>query len=162
MKRTLTLILGFLPLVLVSAALAGDPGTKMTQVASMHKKNTQRTPGHLEMPAVSPMLAEIQAVMDSARVREVDLRLRLGQDDPATLKRELADLKTEARLQVLNIQLRYAHQENRTELEQRIKTSIEDLLRPAPPGGSLRFRRSTKLPNRSAGPASTSPFPRST
>lgn len=111
-----------------------DPGTKLTQVAGLHEENTQRNPANLEMPAISPMLAEIQTVMDSTRVLEAALRERYGEDESDDLHLAIAELKKVSRLQILDIQLRFAHEEGRTDLERRIRASIEDLQRPAAPG----------------------------
>jgi hypothetical protein len=111
-----------------------NPGAKLTQVAGLHEENTHRNPGNLEMPAISPMLAEIQAVMDSTRVLEAILRESYGEDESDDLQLAIAELKKASRLQILDIQLRFAHEEGRTELARRIRASIEDLQRPAAPG----------------------------
>jgi hypothetical protein len=135
MKRFIIITMGLICFLTTGSALATDPGAKLTQVAGIHAKNARQTPGNLEIPATSPMLTEIQAVMDSARVRESRLRLEYAPDQTAELALAVAELKKTTRLQVLDIQLRFARQDGRTHLERRIMASIEDLLRPAAPGG---------------------------
>jgi hypothetical protein len=81
------------------------------------------------------MLTEIRAVMDSTRQAQQTLIEELGTDRSPELTRRQGELKKTSRMRILHIQLKYARVEGRTGLERRIICSIEDLQRPAAPGG---------------------------
>jgi len=129
----------FLTMFLTTWAVAEDSQAKLTQVAGNHEKNVKRAPGNLEIatriPEPTSMLAEIRAVMDSTRRAEQALIEEFGADLGPDLARRMGELKNSSRMRILHIQLKYAQEEGRTGLERRILTSIEDLQRPAVPGG---------------------------
>lgn len=141
MKRHILVIVLLNCFALQGYAFAGDPGTKLVQVAGNHNKSLEpvRADGALNWDAASAptMLSEIRAVMDSTRNAELSLRQELGDIEGSELTRRLGELKTASRMRILHIQLNYARDEGRYELERRILTSIEDLQRPAAPGGPL-------------------------
>lgn len=126
-------------LMIGTSALAADPRVKLTQVAENHQKNAAHQVGvsELESPraAAPSMLTEIQAVMDSTRNAELVLKEEFGADQGPALTRRLGELKRASRMRILHIQLKYAKGEGRIQLERRILASIEDLQRPATPGG---------------------------
>jgi len=122
-----------------SWAVAGDSREKMAQVAGIHDKYTNQT---LENPqiatgkaAIPSLLSEIRAVMDSTRAAEMALREKYTVGQHPELTRRLGELKRTSRMRILHIQLKYARKEGRSGLEKRILTSIEELQRPAAPGG---------------------------
>jgi len=126
-------------LAIATWAVAGDSQTKLTQVAENHEKYADRGPGNLEIttriPEPTTMLAEIRAVMDSTRRAKQALKEEFGSDLDPELTRRMGELKKSSRMRILQIQLKYAREQGRAELERRILTSIEDLQRPAAPGG---------------------------
>jgi len=139
MKWLIAFILIISCLAVAAWAVADDSQAKLAQVAGNHEiyadqaqKSLKTSPRDPETPS---LLSEIRAVMDSTRIAELALRqeLSLGQDPELT--RRLGELKKSSRMRILQIQLRYAQDEGRTELERRIHTSIEDLQRPGTPGG---------------------------
>lgn len=150
MKRTITYFLIITCLMAVDYAIAGDPGAKLGQVAGNHQKNAEPNSGTGEMTvsqvAIPTMLTEIRAVMDSTRIVELDLREKFGVNEDQELTRRLGELKKASRMRILHIQLKYAREEGRAELEKRILTSIEDLQRPTAPGGPRLMGRNSPLP----------------
>jgi len=134
---------------------------RLDRVVALHAQKTrdatqgaQEFPDQFQNPELTPMLAEIKAVLDSARVREAELMSRhpeKSQNLPGSpLVMALAAHKKATHLQVLHIQARFAHLEGRTELEQRILSSIADFERPATPGAP----RMQPVPVSTAGPIS--------
>jgi hypothetical protein len=126
-------------LLLAAWAVAADPQARLSQVAGNHQKYAKpgpktRTSDPTDHGACS-LLLEIRAVMDSTRIAEMALREAFGSGQDQELARRLGDLEKASRMRILHIQLKYAREEGRTELERRILTSIEDLQRPAAPGG---------------------------
>jgi hypothetical protein len=126
-------------LMMATWSMAGDPRIKLIQVAGNHEKNVGRAQDNLEIqeqiPEPKSMLAEIRAVMDSTRGAEQALKVEFSTDQGLELTRRLGELKKASRMRILHIQLKHARGEGRAELEHRILTSIEDLQRPAAPGG---------------------------
>ncbi len=126
-----------------SWAVAGDPREKMAQVAGIHDKYTNQTLENPQiaagkaagMAAIPSLLSEIRAVMDSTRIAELALREKYTVGQHPELTRRLGELKRNSRMRILHIQLKYARKEGRSGLEKRILISIEDLQRPAAPGG---------------------------
>jgi hypothetical protein len=120
-------------------ALAGDPQVKLSQVTGNHEKNAKQVQGNqlilTQIPEPTSMLTEIRAVMDSTRLAQQALTEELGPDPSSELTRRQGELKKTSRMRILQIQLKYAREEGKTGLERRIMTSIEDLQRPAAPGG---------------------------
>lgn len=131
-------------LILLIVTLAGtafaEPGrdARLDRVLALKARMAEErseAAGNLEL---TPMLTEIKAVLDSARVAETELRAGLVPgEDPAPgspLALALAAHGRAVHLRVLHIQARYARLEGRTGLEQRILKSIAEIERPAPPG----------------------------
>ena len=120
-------------------AVAGDPQVKLSQVTGNHEKNAKQLQGNqlilAQILEPTSMLTEIRAVMDSTRQAQQALTEELGTDQGPEWTRRLGELKKTSRMRILHIQLKYAREEGRTGLERRIMTSIEDLQRPAAPGG---------------------------
>ena len=139
MKWLLALLIILTCLVVASWAVAADPQAKLTRVAGNHEKHAEIDRNTLKNPSVGQeppsLLSEIRAVMDSTRHAEMALREQYDSSQDQELTRRLGDLKKASRMRILHIQLKYAQDEGRTELERRILTSIEDLQRPAAPGG---------------------------
>lgn len=135
MTRILTIAITLTALV-TAASATDERDARLNRVLALHEKNTARPVDLADDPALTPMLAEIKAVLDSARVAEVELRK--NHDDETALPGSplaltLAAHKKAVHLRVLRIQARYARQEGRTELEQRILTSIAEIERPLAP-----------------------------
>lgn len=135
MTRILTIAITLTALV-TTASATDERDARLNRVLALHEKNTARPVDLADDPALTPMLAEIKAVLDSARVAEVELRK--NHDDETALPGSplaltLAAHKKAVHLRVLRIQARYARQEGRTELEQRILTSIAEIERPLAP-----------------------------
>jgi hypothetical protein len=122
------------------ASATDERDVRLNRVMALHSKNAAETlemgVGELGNPPLTPMLAEIKAVLDSARVAEAEIR-RKHDDEAAlpgsTLAMTLAAHKKAVHLQVLRIQARHARLEGRAELEQRILTSIAEIERPLAP-----------------------------
>jgi len=135
MTRTLTILI-ILTAFVTTASATDERDARLNRVLALHEKNTDRPLDVADDPALTPMLAEIKAVLDSARVAEAELR-KNHDDDTAVpgspLALTLAAHKKAVHLQVLHIQARYARQEGRTGLEQRILTSIAEIERPLAP-----------------------------
>ena len=150
MTRMTTLFLIITCLIADDSAFAGDPGAKLVQVAGNHQKHAEpasATEGTAVSSAESTtMLTEIRAVMDSTRNLELALREELGTAEGQELARRLGELKRASRMRILHIQLKYAREERRGELEKRILTSIEDLQRPTAPGGPRLTGRNSPPP----------------
>ena len=120
-------------------AVAGDPQAKLAQVAGNRDQYADQNPGNPPIDAgmaeAPTLLSEIRAVVDSTRIAEMALREEFPLGQEPELTRRLGELKKTSRMRILHIQLEYAQKEGRTGLERRIRTSIEDLQRPAAPGG---------------------------
>lgn len=139
MKRILVVF--FILTALVTTASATDErDARLDRVMALHGRNAaeglESEALEFEDPDLTPMLAEIKAVLDSARVAEAEIR---GRHDDETalpgspLALTLAAHKKAVHLRVLRIQARYARLEGRTRLEKRILTSIAEIERPLAP-----------------------------
>jgi hypothetical protein len=150
MTRMTTAFLIITCLIAVDSATAGDPGAKLVQVAGNHQKIAEpaSTDRETTVSSAEPitMLTEIRAVMDSTRTAEFALREELGSAEGQEMARRLGELKRASRMRILHIQLQYAREEGRGELERRILTSIEDLQRPTAPGGPRLTGRNSPPP----------------
>ena len=157
MKRYISASIVITYLVTASCAFAGDPRAKLVQVAGNHEKYAQRLHDPVDIVQAEPetlsMMAEIRAAMDSTRIAEMALREEFGTSQGQEYARRLGELKKSSRMRILQIQLKYARQGDRAELERRILVSIEDLQRPAAPGGPRLSGRNSPTPV--AGPAVT-------
>lgn len=143
--RHLIISLIIITVFAASVCAKTDTDDRLDRVVALHAQKTQNTiqgaqelKNQFENPELTPVLAEIKAVLDSARVVEAELMSRHpehSQNLPGSpLVMALAAHKKATHLQVLHIQARFAHLEGRTELEQRILSSIADIERPATPG----------------------------
>lgn len=150
MKWLIAVLIIITCLVVAAWAVAADPQAKLTQVAGNHEKNIDQSRETLKTPSEShespSLLSEIRAVMDSTRIAEMALREKYGTGQDQELARRLGDLKQASRMRILHLQLKYAQEEGRTELERRILTSIEELQRPAAPGGPRLSGRNSPSP----------------
>jgi hypothetical protein len=134
------LIISFSILVLAAgpAWADSDRDARLDRVMALQQRQADRSANEFEDPELTPMLAEIKAVLDSARSVEQELVASHPDGSAETpgspLAMRLAAHKKATHLQVLRIQARYARLDGRTELEQRILTSIAEIERPATPG----------------------------
>jgi hypothetical protein len=139
MKWLLGLLVVISCLAVAAWAVADDSQAKLAQVTGNHEKYSDQTledrKSTPKAPPIPSLISEIRAVMDSTRIAELALRQELSQGQNPELTRRLGELKKSSRMRILHIQLRYAQEEGRKELERRILTSIEDLQRPGTPGG---------------------------
>lgn len=133
------LIISFSILVLAAGSAWADPDrdARLDRVLALQQRQAERSASEFEDPELTPMLAEIKAVLDSARSVEQEI-VASGPDGAAEtpgspLAMRLAVHKKATQLQVLRIQARYARLDGRDELEQRILTSIAEIERPLAP-----------------------------
>lgn len=135
-------------------AVAGDSRDKMAQVAGNHEKYEDPTAQNqaivAEIAETPTLLSEIRAVVDSCRTAELALRKQFPEGQNPELTRRLGELKRTSRMRILQIQLKYAQKDGRTELARRIRVSIEDLQRPMAPGGPRLSGRISPLPEAQA------------
>ena len=100
--------------VAASASLAAEPAVKV--------KVTAATPGETAAPVreLSPMMQEIQAAMETARMQVAELKRRhdtaVNDDEAMDLAREAANIKRESRVEMMRIQLRYAREADNEDL----------------------------------------------
>jgi hypothetical protein len=133
------LIISFSLLVLIAGAAWADPDrdARLERVLALQQRQADRAANEFEDPELTPMLAEIKAVLDSARAVEQELVAAhpegAAEIPGSPLALRLAAHEKEIRLEVLRIQARYARLEGRTELENRILTSIAEIERPLAP-----------------------------
>ena len=150
MKWLFGLLLVISCLAVAAWAVADDSQAKLAQVAGNHEKYSNQTPegrkSTPKAPLIPSLISEIRALMDSTRIAELALRRVFSQGQDPELTRRLGELKKSSRMRILHIQLRYAQEEGRKELERRILTSIEDLQRPGTPGGPRLSERISPSP----------------
>lgn len=124
-------VLSFLVLALMaSLAFAVDTPPNNGGAAPQPTTRLNQQPAHA-MLQLSPMYAEIRdslAVSD-ARQKQLLVDLAAATDEPAAaaIVRELEALPLERVLAILRIQLRYATQENRVELQREIRLRMVEL-----------------------------------
>ena len=86
---------------------------------------------------VSPMMAELQAVLVLEADKLVELRLRtreaLTPDGALAVQREIEQLKFETEIALLRVQAKHARSAGRTEVATRIESAIADLVNPPRP-----------------------------
>ena len=86
---------------------------------------------------LAPMLAEIKAALDSARLVETELQAELGRtEEPGSIDRiraQIAAHELAVKIRVLEIQARHVRAEGRTELAQLIEARLADLREQRPP-----------------------------
>jgi len=87
--------------------------------------------------AVSPMIAEIRATLEASRLAVADLAAQapLNRDHAAdvALQKQVSQLKQQAELDILAIQLRYARADGKEELALKIEAGIEAIISPPAP-----------------------------
>ena len=92
---------------------------------------------------LSPMMTEIKASMEAARLEVADLKLRyeLETDDQAAMEimREVARVKKESRVEMMRIQLRYARLDGNDELVTKLEEIVARMT--APPVKSVPIPR---------------------
>lgn len=139
MNRTLV-VLVILTVFVTTASATDEREARLDRVLALHGRNAaeglESGAPEFEDPALTPMLAEIKAVLDSARVVEEEMMTDHpdGEVLPGSpLALTLAAHKKAVHLEVLHIQARYARLEGRTALEQRIMSSIAEIERPLAP-----------------------------
>lgn len=137
MRRALISI-GILVMAFGAAWAEPDREAKMDRVLALQQRQADQGGGELGDPELTPMLAEIKAVLDTARTREKELMANhpdgAAEIPGSPLAMALAAHKKSTQLRVLRIQARYARLEGRGDLERRILTSIAEIERPAQPG----------------------------
>ncbi|MCK9996678.1 MAG: hypothetical protein KAH56_10430 [Candidatus Krumholzibacteria bacterium] len=94
---------------------------------------------------LSPMMTEIMASMETARLEVADLKLRYDAaiDDQAAMEimREVARVKKESRVEMMRIQLRYARLDGNDELAGKLEEIVAKMT--APPAKGVPIPRST-------------------
>lgn len=122
-------IIVILVLVLAaSTALAADKPVRVetTQIDPAQEKATSR--------ALSPMMMEIQAAQESARLQIAELKLRYeaetNDQSAMEIMREVARVKRGARVEMMRIQLRYARQEGHDEAAAKLEEVISRMTTP--------------------------------
>lgn len=124
--------------IAASASLAAEPAVKV--------KVTAATPGETAAPVrePSPMMQEIQAAMETARLQVAELKRRhdaaVNDDEAMDLAREAARIKRESRVEMMRIQLRYARQAGNTELVAELEDIVTRMTSP-PVKGVPQVRR---------------------
>jgi hypothetical protein len=85
-------------------------------------------------PSSSPMVQEIKAQLDASRAAVAELTRSLatarGQAAVLDLQREITRIKTESRIEICRIQLRYAIAEGHAETAAKLEQVIADLVAP--------------------------------
>ncbi len=85
----------------------------------------------------SPMITEIRATLDASRLEIVDLTAQApahrSDEADLALQTQIAQLKQQAELDILAIQVRYARADGREELASQIEADIAAIISPPPP-----------------------------
>ena len=118
----------FAPMVASSVADGSPRADRLARLESL--EDTGSIAAEKEVGALTPMQREIKAVLDSTRVR----REKLVRNGAVTGEWpvELARLQREARLQVLEIQERYARKEGRPALVRMLQGTMAEVRRDRP------------------------------
>ncbi len=94
---------------------------------------------------LSPMMTEIMASMEAARLEVTDLRLRYeattDNETAMEIMREVARVKKESRVEMMRIQLRYARLDGNDELVIKLEEIVAKMT--APPVKGVPIQRST-------------------
>jgi hypothetical protein len=135
-----SLLILFAVLMVAGTVWAADPPVKIeAQPAS---------PAAGESPPreLSPMMAEINAAMETARLEVADLKLRYEAetDDKAAMEimREVARVKRESRVEMMRIQLRHARKDGNEDLVLELEGIVAKMT--APPVKGVPVRRAAK------------------
>ena len=103
----------FLLVLAASVSMAAEPPVKV--------EVRPAAPGEVVAPAreISPMMMEIQAAMETARLQVAELKRRhddtVNDEEAMDIMREAARIKRESRVEMMRIQLRYARQDGNAE-----------------------------------------------
>ena len=85
----------------------------------------------------SPMITEIRATLDASRLEIADLTAQApahrSHEADLALQTQVAQLKQQAELDILAIQVRYARGDGREELARQIEADIAAIISPPPP-----------------------------
>ena len=135
MKSAIVLTLLVLFLTTTTGLQAADSQDKLAAVAHRLADCDLTVQSELAEAQMSPMLREIEAVVDSCRKAEARIiaRFNAAADDGGALgaKAEIATLKRETRLQILRIQARHARLAGRDDLARHIEDTLLRMLDPA-------------------------------
>ena len=89
-------------------------------------------------PALTPLMAEIQAVLadEQTRVAELEARLSSSLDEGAALalRRQIEQIKVETELNILRLQAEHARRAGQDEQAAAIEAAIAEMLSPRPAG----------------------------
>jgi hypothetical protein len=93
---------------------------------------------------LSPMMTEITAALETARLEVAALKLRqdaaVTNDAAMALAREIAQVKRTNRVEMMRIQLRYARAEGRAETAAELEEIITRMTAPPAPGVPVQRR----------------------
>lgn len=130
MKTLLILISVLVVTGAVVAALAADPPVK----AKVEARPVTSTAGETPTRVLSPMMVEINAAIETARIEVADLKLRYEAaviDEAAMeIMREVVRVKHESRVEVMRIQLRYARLDGNDELVSELEEIVTKMTAP--------------------------------
>jgi hypothetical protein len=113
-----------LPLAVLAPGRPGGPVPGRLAQLEAREFTLDRAPSDA---LLTPLQREVQAVLDSMRVRREHLMDEVA--TPEELPAALARLKRDTRLEILGIQERHALHEGRFALARSIRTSLEELRR---------------------------------
>lgn len=125
----------FLLVIGATASLAADPPVRV--------EATPVEPGSVAAPTreLSPMMLEITAAMESARLQVADLKRRhdaaINDEEAMALAREAARIKRESRIEMMRIQLRYAREAGNDELVIELEEVVTRMTAPRVKGTPL-------------------------
>ena len=87
-------------------------------------------------PELSPMMVEINALLDAERLALADCRLEMDRatdmERRVELMERIHELKTGTELEILRVQLRYAREAGRLDTVQELEEAIEFMTDPRP------------------------------
>ena len=97
-----------------------------------------------EQTQASPMITEIQAVLETNRLEIADLAAQgpayPGHEADQALQKQIAQLKQQAELDILAIQARYARAAGNEDLAQQIDAAIAAIISPPAPAAPAEVR----------------------
>ena len=121
-----------LPPIEINAAEAADPTSRDDVAPSMIF--SPENIGNNNAPGLSPMMQDIQAVVEQSRTQaqELESRVALASDEESILaiQREIEELAQETELEILRVQVRHARLDGREELATKIEQDIADIQNP--------------------------------
>lgn len=126
-----TLLIFFAVLLVIGAAgavFAADPAVKV------EARPVTATPGKIPTRELSPMMTEIKAAIETARLEVAELKFQYeaAVDDRAAMEimREVARVKRESRVGMMRIQLRYARLDGNDELAVELEEIVTKMTAP--------------------------------